>query len=182
MSWAVVALRDTAIVTLRETGDPTKWCSKCGSRFRLLAIFVWATRQQAGCVVHDRDDFDVLIGGGTGGCPAAMRAAQLGFRAACVERRATLGGTCHNVGCILSKRCCIPLRGARIQQRAMDETGRRLSWFDSYEGRSYRHHRELPKLFEEAPAKLCRTASLDDSARASTAPSSLRRGKDVAIR
>lgn len=50
------------------------------------------------------DEFDILvIGGGTGGYPAAIRAAQLGFRVACIERRATLGGTCLNVGCIPSK-------------------------------------------------------------------------------
>ena len=50
------------------------------------------------------DEFDVLvIGGGTGGYPAAIRAAQLGFRVACIERRDTLGGTCLNVGCIPSK-------------------------------------------------------------------------------
>lgn len=50
------------------------------------------------------DAFDVLvIGGGTGGYPAAIRAAQLGFTVACVERRSTLGGTCLNVGCIPSK-------------------------------------------------------------------------------
>lgn len=50
------------------------------------------------------DEFDVLvIGGGTGGYPAAIRAAQLGFKVACIERRETLGGTCLNVGCIPSK-------------------------------------------------------------------------------
>ena len=48
--------------------------------------------------------FDVVvIGGGPGGYVAAIRAAQLGMRAACVEKRPTLGGTCLNVGCIPSK-------------------------------------------------------------------------------
>ena len=45
----------------------------------------------------------VVIGGGPGGYVAAIRAAQLGLRAACVEKRPTLGGTCLNVGCIPSK-------------------------------------------------------------------------------
>lgn len=50
------------------------------------------------------DVFDVIvIGGGTGGYPAAIRSAQLGMTVACVERRETLGGTCLNVGCIPSK-------------------------------------------------------------------------------
>lgn len=45
----------------------------------------------------------VVIGGGPGGYVAAIRAAQLGMSVACVEKRATLGGTCLNVGCIPSK-------------------------------------------------------------------------------
>ena len=49
-------------------------------------------------------DFDVLvIGSGPGGYVAAIRAAQLGLKTACVESRETLGGTCLNVGCIPSK-------------------------------------------------------------------------------
>ena len=56
------------------------------------------------------DNFDVIvIGGGPGGYVAAIRAAQLGFKTACVERwrddagKQVLGGTCLNVGCIPSK-------------------------------------------------------------------------------
>ncbi|MCC7276046.1 MAG: dihydrolipoyl dehydrogenase [Alphaproteobacteria bacterium] len=50
------------------------------------------------------ETFDlVVIGGGPGGYVAAIRAAQLGMRVACVEKDATLGGTCVNVGCIPSK-------------------------------------------------------------------------------
>ncbi|HEY7689895.1 MAG TPA: dihydrolipoyl dehydrogenase [Dongiaceae bacterium] len=45
----------------------------------------------------------VVIGGGPGGYVAAIRAAQLGLRTACVEKRGALGGTCLNVGCIPSK-------------------------------------------------------------------------------
>ncbi len=50
------------------------------------------------------DGFDlIVIGAGPGGYVAAIRAAQLGLRTACVEKRTTLGGTCLNVGCIPSK-------------------------------------------------------------------------------
>lgn len=50
------------------------------------------------------ENFDVIvIGGGPGGYVAAIRAAQLGMKVACVEKRGTLGGTCLNVGCIPSK-------------------------------------------------------------------------------
>ena len=45
----------------------------------------------------------VIIGGGPGGYVAAIRAAQLGLTAVCVEMDQTLGGTCVNVGCIPSK-------------------------------------------------------------------------------
>ena len=49
-------------------------------------------------------DYDlVVIGAGPGGYVAAIRAAQLGLKTACVEKRGTLGGTCLNVGCIPSK-------------------------------------------------------------------------------
>src|SRR5947209_10661450 len=50
------------------------------------------------------DPFDlVVIGAGPGGYVAALRAAQLGMKVACVEKRPALGGTCLNVGCIPSK-------------------------------------------------------------------------------
>ena len=50
------------------------------------------------------DSFDlVVIGGGPGGYVAAIRAAQLGFRTACIDKRGLYGGTCLHVGCIPSK-------------------------------------------------------------------------------
>ena len=50
------------------------------------------------------NSFDlIVIGSGPGGYVCAIRAAQLGMNVACVEKRATLGGTCLNVGCIPSK-------------------------------------------------------------------------------
>src|SRR6266436_905217 len=51
-----------------------------------------------------RTEFDlVVVGSGPGGYVAAIRAAQLGMRVACVEKDQPLGGTCLNVGCIPSK-------------------------------------------------------------------------------
>src|SRR5471030_392289 len=44
----------------------------------------------------------VVIGAGPGGYVAAIRAAHLGFKVACIDRE-YLGGTCLNVGCIPSK-------------------------------------------------------------------------------
>ncbi len=49
-------------------------------------------------------DYDlVVIGSGPGGYVAAIRAAQLGMKVACIEKDNTLGGTCLNIGCIPSK-------------------------------------------------------------------------------
>ena len=53
--------------------------------------------------ISDADYDLVVIGGGPGGYSAAFRAADLGLKVAIVERYATLGGVCLNVGCIPSK-------------------------------------------------------------------------------
>ncbi|MFB2551253.1 dihydrolipoyl dehydrogenase [Ensifer soli] len=45
----------------------------------------------------------IVIGSGPGGYVCALKAAQLGLKTAVVEKRATLGGTCLNIGCIPSK-------------------------------------------------------------------------------
>ena len=65
-------------------------------------------------------DYDVLvIGAGPGGYVAAIRAAQLGLKVACAEGRATLGGTCLNVGCIPSKAL---LHGSELFEEAAHGT------------------------------------------------------------
>ena len=45
----------------------------------------------------------IIIGSGPGGYVSAIRCAQLGLKTAIIEKYATLGGTCLNVGCIPSK-------------------------------------------------------------------------------
>ena len=65
-------------------------------------------------------DYDLLvIGAGPGGYVAAIRAAQLGLKVACAEPRATLGGTCLNVGCIPSKAL---LHGSELFEEAAHGT------------------------------------------------------------
>ena len=50
------------------------------------------------------DRFDIaVVGAGPGGYVAAIRAAQLGMKVVCIDKRAALGGTCLNIGCIPSK-------------------------------------------------------------------------------
>ncbi|KAL1116866.1 hypothetical protein AAG570_005335 [Ranatra chinensis] len=51
----------------------------------------------------DKDVDLVVIGSGPGGYVASIKASQLGLKTVCVEKNATLGGTCLNIGCIPSK-------------------------------------------------------------------------------
>ena len=54
--------------------------------------------------MSDENNFDiVVIGAGPGGYVCALRAAQLGMKVACIDKRGAPGGTCLNVGCIPSK-------------------------------------------------------------------------------
>ena len=49
----------------------------------------------------DKETYDlIVVGSGPGGYVAAVRAAQLGLKTACVEKSSRLGGVCLNVGCI----------------------------------------------------------------------------------
>src|SRR5262245_8383438 len=85
------------------------FCSWCGSRSvsRTPAGCCWTCRLgvASGCWIQKMPaTFDLLIiGGGPGGYACALKAAQLGQKAAVVEKRSTLGGTCLNIGCIPSK-------------------------------------------------------------------------------
>lgn len=55
-------------------------------------------------MAEQQHQFDVaVIGSGPGGYVAAIRAAQLGMKVACIDKNPALGGTCLNVGCIPSK-------------------------------------------------------------------------------
>ncbi|PWZ11622.1 Dihydrolipoyl dehydrogenase 1, mitochondrial [Zea mays] len=62
------------------------------------AVSAWRAYAAAG----EESDV-VVVGGGPGGYVAAIKAAQLGLKTTCIEKRGTLGGTCLNVGCIPSK-------------------------------------------------------------------------------
>jgi dihydrolipoamide dehydrogenase len=67
------------------------------------------------------DSFDlVVIGAGTGGYVAAIRAAQLGLRTAVVERHSALGGTCLNWGCIPTKALLEHAHAFKIAQDAAE--------------------------------------------------------------
>ncbi len=70
------------------------------------------------------ETFDVIvIGAGPGGYVCALRAAQLGLKVACVEKRATLGGTCLNIGCIPSKALLQSSENFHAAQSALADHG-----------------------------------------------------------
>ncbi len=62
----------------------------------------------------------VVIGSGTGGYVAAIRAAQLGLRTAVVERQPALGGTCLNWGCIPTKALLEHAHALKLAQQAAE--------------------------------------------------------------
>lgn len=69
-------------------------------------------------------NFDlVVIGGGPGGYVAAVRAAQLGMKVACIDKRGTFGGTCLNVGCIPSKAMLQSSEKYHLATHALKEHG-----------------------------------------------------------
>lgn len=69
-------------------------------------------------------NFDVVvIGGGPGGYVCAIKAAQLGLKVACIEKRQTLGGTCLNVGCIPSKSLLHASKSYKDAQTHLPEWG-----------------------------------------------------------
>ncbi|KAL9709585.1 dihydrolipoamide dehydrogenase precursor [Leucoagaricus gongylophorus] len=73
---------------------------KLGHRLRQGALQTASYREFA----TGSEPYDVVVvGGGPGGYVAAIKAAQLGLKTACIEKRGSLGGTCLNVGCIPSK-------------------------------------------------------------------------------
>src|SRR6188508_1852512 len=67
------------------------------------------------------NDYDVVvIGSGTGGYVAAIRAAQVGLKTAVVERAPVLGGTCLNWGCIPTKALLEHAHALKIAQEAAE--------------------------------------------------------------
>lgn len=64
----------------------------------------------------------IFIGGGVAGYVGAIKAGQEGLKAACIEKRGTLGGTCLNVGCIPSKSL---LNNSHLYHQILHDTKKR---------------------------------------------------------
>lgn len=71
----------------------------------------------------------IVIGSGPGGYVAAIRAAQLGLKTACIEKNKTLGGTCLNVGCIPSKVLLHDSEGSKDFAKMMKRKNEVISGF-----------------------------------------------------
>ena len=121
--WVVVTGIDDDTVTVNDPWistqsrqhppdhDATMSCR--GPRFHAMTAYGASARSARPCCSGAAEpegsdmaeqSFDVVvIGSGPGGYVCAIKAAQLGLKTACVEKRGTLGGTCLNVGCIPSK-------------------------------------------------------------------------------
>lgn len=88
---------------------------------RLAPTILYAsTRGYASDASEEKDV--IVIGGGPGGYVAAIKAAQLGLKTACIEKRGSLGGTCLNVGCIPSKAM---LNNSHIYHQILHDTNNR---------------------------------------------------------
>src|SRR6478609_6912535 len=70
-----------------------------------------------------------VLGGGPGGYTAAIRAAQLGAKAACIEREPELGGTCLRIGCIPTKAWVQTAFALKEAEHTFDKLGVKLGGF-----------------------------------------------------
>src|SRR5215470_5752217 len=76
-------------------------------------------------------DVDVaVLGGGPGGYTAAIRAAQLGAKVACIEREPELGGTCLRVGCIPTKAWVQTAFALKEAEHTFDKLGVKLAGYE----------------------------------------------------
>ncbi len=106
----------------------------------------------------------IIIGTGPGGYVAAIKAAQLGLKVAVVEKRATFGGTCLNVGCIPSKALLHASEMFHHAGHGMDALGIEIP----------RPKLNLEKMLAHKDATVnveCRTASPSSSRRTRSTPS-----------
>ena len=68
-----------------------------------------------------------VLGGGPGGYPAAIRAAQLGAKVVCVEQEPALGGVCLRVGCIPTKTWVQTARAIKEIEESFEKIGIRIN-------------------------------------------------------
>src|SRR5207253_9698576 len=100
-------------------------------------------------------DVDVaVLGGGPGGYTAAIRAAQLGVKVACVEREPELRGTCLRIGCIPTKAWVQTAFALKEAEHTFDTLGVKLGGFQLEFGRANEWEAGVGKQMTQGVASL----------------------------
>src|SRR5256885_7248462 len=95
-----------------------------------------------------------VLGGGPGGYTAAIRAAQLGAKVACVEREPELGGTCLRIGCIPTKAWVQTAFALKEAEHTFDKLGVKLGGFQLEFGRANEWKAGVVKQMTQGVASL----------------------------
>src|SRR3954447_8034168 len=107
-------------------------------------------------------DVDVaVLGGGPGGYTAAIRAAQLGAKVACVEREPELGGTCLRVGCIPTKAWVQTAFALKEAEHTFDKLGVKLGGFQLEFGKANEWKDGVVKQMTQGVASLFKANGVD---------------------
>ncbi|KAK9469938.1 hypothetical protein V1512DRAFT_273769 [Lipomyces arxii] len=106
-----------------STSKSSSWrMVQSGARFQAAVPTHFSMQFRRG-MATEGDELDlVVIGAGPGGYVAAIKAAQLGLKTACIDKRGPPGGTCLNVGCIPSKSL---LNNSHLYHTIMHDTKKR---------------------------------------------------------
>src|ERR687887_285556 len=100
-------------------------------------------------------DVDVaVLGGGPGGYTAAIRAAQLGAKVACIERESELGGTCLRIGCIPTKAWVQTAFALKEAEHTFEKLGVKLGGFQLEFGKANEWKAAVVKQMTQGVASL----------------------------
>src|SRR6266487_498211 len=102
-----------------------------------------------------------VLGGGPGGYTAAIRAAQLGARVACVEREPELGGTCLRIGCIPTKAWVQTAFALKEAEHTFDKLGVKLGGFQLEFGKANEWKDGVVKQMTQGVASLFKANGVD---------------------
>src|SRR6266516_426031 len=103
----------------------------------------------------------VVLGGGPGGYTAAIRAAQLGAKVACVEREPELGGTCLRIGCIPTKAWVQTAVALKEAEHTFDKLGVKLGGFQLEFGKANEWKDGVVKQMTQGVASLFKANGVD---------------------
>src|SRR6266571_1168723 len=102
-----------------------------------------------------------VLGGGPGGYTAAIRAAQLGAKVACIEREPELGGTCLRIGCIPTKAWVQTAFALKEAEHTFDKLGVKLGGFQLEFGKANEWKDGVVKQMTSGVASLFKAAGVE---------------------